>query len=74
MDVVPPPAVEPAAPAPSETPGPETTLGEPAEHPLPPKSKSAQSNNKSVTTAIIATVVIVLGLAALAVAAFLKQK
>lgn len=63
MDVVPPPLAEPKAKAPAKP--------EPAApvKPAPPKQPGS-----SVTVAIIATVIIVLGLALLAVYAYLKTQ
>ena len=83
MDVVPPPATEPVAVAPPEevqSKATETatdlnpTPAETAKQPALPKPTPAKPQNKGVTAAIIATVVIVLGLAVLAVVAYLKQK
>ena len=85
MDVVPPPSAEPTMAAPpveeeddlksSETSaGPQLPLDKSDKYPTPPKPKTAAPEKSSITAAIIATVVIVLGLAGLAVMAFLKQK
>jgi uncharacterized protein HemX len=67
MDVVaPPPATASEA---------KPALPKASQHPVPqPKNKPAKAPAKAgVTTAIIATVIIVLGLAILAVYAYLKQ-
>jgi hypothetical protein len=68
MDVVPPPA-EPE-PAPAETPA-EKPAPKP---PAPPKPASPKQTNGNVIAAIFATVIIVLGLSAMAVMAYIKTK
>lgn len=69
---------EPAgpAPAPIEPGKPEQAVLPVAQKPLPqPKvKKSSKKSGSGVTAAIIGTVVIVLGLAALAVVAYIKTK
>ncbi len=67
MDVVAPPVNQPAPPPPAAN-KPETPA------PVPLQTVKPKPAKQSVTTAIIATVIIVLGLAALAVYAYIKQK
>lgn len=69
--VVPEPGVPPTAPAPAASTSPAKQPDEPATPAQAPTKKPAA---KGVTTAIIATVIIVLGLAALAVYAYTKTK
>jgi len=78
MDVVAPPprSVDEPAPAPASPtdhhPHPAHAPAEPAHQKAPSQPKPPRANG--VTAAISATVIIVLGLAALAVYAYLKQK
>jgi uncharacterized protein HemX len=83
MDVIPP--AEPVAPSPppeaeteSEAAAPDPAPAPPAaakaDTPKPPAPKPAQEPSSHVTAAIMATVVIVLGLSALAVVAYLKSR
>lgn len=83
MDVVPPqppaaPAVEPepvaAAPPDQGQPQPPQPPSPPPQQKAPPKPKPPKKPRNGVGTAIFATVIIVLGLAALAVYAYLKGK
>jgi hypothetical protein len=70
----------PAAPAPTPAAKPTPTAPPTAAHTVPPKPQSAPTKtppvdtSNSVTTAIIATVVIILGLAGLAVLAYIKTQ
>jgi len=70
MDVVAPPplAQPPAAPVPVPSPAPPANVGRSA------PVKPTPARKQGVTAAIIATVIIVLGLAALAVLAYIKNK
>ncbi|HXE09805.1 MAG TPA: hypothetical protein VN554_00055 [Verrucomicrobiae bacterium] len=89
MDVVPPPTDQPMASAQSdpspavqavppddETPAPDSPAPQKAAVPAKPQQPTTpkQSGKPGVTTAIVATVVIVLGLAILATYAFLKTR
>jgi hypothetical protein len=78
MDVKPPESVGEPVAAPPESapvPGPQPRPAPAAkeEHPIPPKPVAAKQANDNVRAAITATVIIVFGLAALAVFAFLQQ-
>lgn len=81
-----PPVMDVTPPAPMATPPPEDEpdltqnnepVAPPPNKPKPPKAKASpkpHNPNSSVTAAIVATVIIVLGLAALATYAYLKTR